>query len=151
MAQFPLAPKSPTDTASNPDILAWSQSDIENRFGFKGGRHTGVNHVFAFIIAVLLTGLGYALTVFVLQRLPFANTAAAMLTGLPASVLAGTSQQGRAGGRVDASNVGVSVGVLQGLGGVTSLSFVNPTAAATSILNSALSGKEMYLSGSFAI
>lgn len=80
-----------------------------------------------------------------------ANTAAAKLTGLPASVLAGTSQQGRAGGRVDASNVGVSVGVLQGLGGVTSLSFVNPTAAATSILNSALSGKEMYLSGSFAI
>ncbi len=79
MAQFPLAPKSPTDTASNPDILAWSQSDIENRFGFKGGRHTGVNHVFAFIIAVLLTGLGYALTVFVLQRLPFANTAAAMI------------------------------------------------------------------------
>lgn len=78
-------------------------------------------------------------------------TAPAMLTGLPASVLAGTSQQGRAGGRVDASNVGVSIGVLQGLGGVTSLSFVNPTAAATSILNSALSGKEMYLSGSFAI
>ena len=79
MAQFPLAPKSPTDKTGNPEILAWSQSDIENRFGFKGGRHTGVNHVFAFIIAVLLTGLSYALTVFVLQRLPFANTVAAMI------------------------------------------------------------------------
>ena len=79
MAQFPLAPKSPADKVGNPEILAWSQSDIENRFGFKGGRHTGVNHVFALMIAVLLTGLGYALTVFVLQPLPFAKTAAAMI------------------------------------------------------------------------
>lgn len=79
MAQFPINPKADTGNAGNPELLAWSQSDVENRFGFKGGRHTGVNHVFAFIIAVLLTAIGYALTVFVLQRLPFTNTVAAMI------------------------------------------------------------------------
>ena len=61
MAQFPINPKADTGNAGNPELLAWSQSDVENRFGFKGGRHTGVNHVFAFIIAVLLTAIGYAL------------------------------------------------------------------------------------------
>lgn len=79
MAQFPTNPKADGNKTSNPELLAWSQSDVENRFGFKGGRHTGVNHVFAFIIAVLLTGIAYALTVFILQRLPFANTVAAMI------------------------------------------------------------------------
>ena len=79
MAQFPTNPTATQSRTSNPELLAWSQDDIENRFGFKGGRHTGVNHVFAFIIAVLLTGIAYALTVFILQRLPFANTVAAMI------------------------------------------------------------------------
>lgn len=79
MAQFSSIPKSVAARPDEPDMLAWSQSDIENRYGFKGGRHTGVNHVFAFIIAVLLTGATYAFTVFVLQRLPFANTIAAMI------------------------------------------------------------------------
>ena len=79
MAQFPINPKAEENNTGNPKLLAWSQVDIENRFGFKGGRHTGVNHVFAFIIAVLLTGIAYAITVFILLRLPFANTVAAMI------------------------------------------------------------------------
>ena len=78
MAQFSSIPKSVVSRPDEPDMLAWSQSDIENRYGFKGGRHTGVNHVFAFVIAVLLTGVIYALMVFVLQRLPFAKTVAEM-------------------------------------------------------------------------
>jgi len=79
MAQFPSNPKADAGQVGHSGLLAWSQSDVENRFGFKGGRHTGVNHVFAFIIAGLLTGTTYALTVFVLQRLPVANTVAAMI------------------------------------------------------------------------
>lgn len=79
MAQFSNTSKIALAKTTEPDLLAWSQGDIENRYGFKGGRHTGVNHVFAFIIAVLLTGAVYALTVFVLNRLPFAKTVAAMV------------------------------------------------------------------------
>ncbi len=79
MAQFSSIPKSVVARPDEPDMLAWSQGDIENRYGFKGGRHTGVNHVFAFIIAMLLTGATYAFAVFVLQRLPFANTISAMI------------------------------------------------------------------------
>ena len=79
MAQFPITPKPTESEKSGPDLLAWTQGDVENRFGFKGGRHTGVNHVFAAIVGVLLTGSAYALTVFLLQRLPFANSVAAMI------------------------------------------------------------------------
>lgn len=70
MAQFPTNPTSDGNKTGNPELLAWSQSDVENRFGFKGGRHTGVNHVFAFIIGLLLAGIAYALAVFVLKNLP---------------------------------------------------------------------------------
>lgn len=79
MAQFPINPKAAAGSSSNPELLAWSQADLENRFGFKGARHTGVNHVFAFIIAVLLTGLGYAATVFIFQHVPITSTVATMV------------------------------------------------------------------------
>ncbi|HTI99926.1 MAG TPA: MotA/TolQ/ExbB proton channel family protein [Dongiaceae bacterium] len=79
MAQFPSPPNTATGPAGKPELLAWSQDDIENRFGFKGGRHTGVNHVFAFVIAGLLTGAAYALTVFLLQRVPLTQGLAAMI------------------------------------------------------------------------
>ena len=93
MAQFPINPQTDGNFPRNSELLAWSQSDVENRFGFKGGRHTGVNHAFAFFIAILLTGIAYALTVFLLQRLPFATPVAAMIlrpsnqyTMIPASL-----------------------------------------------------------------
>jgi len=78
MAQFPI-PKTPADGASgNPDLLAWSQDDIENRFGFKGGRYTSVNHAFAFLIGALLSGLLYALMLFVFIHLPVVSKVAAI-------------------------------------------------------------------------
>lgn len=79
MSQFSPILKTAGNKADNPKLLAWTQSDIENLFGFKGGRHTGVNHFFASILAVLMTAAGYAMTVFVLQRIPFADTVAAMV------------------------------------------------------------------------
>src|SRR3954470_439481 len=70
MAQFPINPKTDADQTDNPQLLAWSQSDIENRFGFKGGRYTSVHHAFAFLIGLLLTGILYALMMFVFVHVP---------------------------------------------------------------------------------
>lgn len=70
MAQFPISPKPDTNGDVNSDLLAWSKEDIENRFGFKGGRYTNVNHALAFIIAALLTAILYLLMLFVFQHLP---------------------------------------------------------------------------------
>jgi biopolymer transport protein ExbB/TolQ len=78
MAQFPISPKS-SGGADNSDLLAWSKDDIENRYGFKGGRYTNVNHVFAFLAGLLLAGLFYALAALVLKRLPVASTVAGMI------------------------------------------------------------------------
>ena len=94
MAQFPISQKAAGNQTENSGLLAWTQSDVENRFGFKGGRYTNVNHVFAFLGAILLTGLFYALAVFVLKRLPVASTVAGMIlrpsnqfTMIPATLL----------------------------------------------------------------
>lgn len=70
MAQFPIDPKAATKQTGNPELLAWSQGDIENRFGFKGGRYTSVNHVFAFLIGAVLSAILYALMTFVFVNLP---------------------------------------------------------------------------------
>src|ERR1035437_7995730 len=70
MAQFPISQTTTDRGTNNPDLLAWSQGDIENRFGFKGGRYTSVNHAFAFLIGALLTGILYALMLFVFIHLP---------------------------------------------------------------------------------
>jgi len=53
--------------SNNFSILAWTQSDIENRVGFKACRHTGVNHFLAFIIGVFLAAAVYSLMAFVLR------------------------------------------------------------------------------------
>src|ERR1017187_8040522 len=70
MAQFPISKKSGDGSSGNSVLLAWSQSDIENRFGFKGGRYTSVNHAFAFLIGALATGILYALMLFVFVHVP---------------------------------------------------------------------------------
>jgi biopolymer transport protein ExbB/TolQ len=70
MAQFPISPKPATNGDANSDLLAWSKEDIENRFGFKGGRYTNVNHAFAFIIGALLTAILYLLMLLVFIHLP---------------------------------------------------------------------------------
>jgi hypothetical protein len=70
MAQFPINPKANDNKASETELLAWSQGDIENRFGFKGGRYTSVNHALAFLIGAVLAAILYALMTFVFVNLP---------------------------------------------------------------------------------
>jgi biopolymer transport protein ExbB/TolQ len=70
MAQFPISTKAADRGAHNPDLLAWSQADIENRFGFKGGRYTSVNHALAFLLGALASGILYVLMMFVFIRVP---------------------------------------------------------------------------------
>lgn len=49
---------------SNGRKLSWKQMDIEERFGFRGGKHTDVNHFFALILASLSIALFYAIIIF---------------------------------------------------------------------------------------
>lgn len=51
-------------------MLAWSQDDVENRFGFKGGRYTSVNHTLAFLMGAVMAAILYALMTFVFVNLP---------------------------------------------------------------------------------
>jgi biopolymer transport protein ExbB/TolQ len=76
MAQFPINPKTAAAKTGNPELLAWSQGDVENRLGFKGGRYTSVNHTLAFIMGAVLSGILYALMVFVFIHVPGASTIA---------------------------------------------------------------------------
>jgi hypothetical protein len=76
MAQFPIDPKLNAAKTGNPELLAWSQEDIENRLGFKGGRYTSVNHALAFLMGAVLTGILYALMIFVFSRVPGVATIA---------------------------------------------------------------------------
>lgn len=69
MAQFPIKPTT-AGGDENPEFLAWSKEDIENRFGFKGGRYTNVNHALAFLSGALLTAVLYCLMLFVFIHLP---------------------------------------------------------------------------------
>lgn len=75
MAQFPI-PKPAGDGNHPPEFLAWSKDDIENRFGFKGGRYTNVNHALAFIIGALFTAILYLLMLFVFIHLPIVSRVA---------------------------------------------------------------------------
>jgi len=75
-------------------IMAWTQQDIENRIGFKGGHFTNANHSCAFLGAILLSGLVYLLAVFVLKSIPVTSPVAEIflrpgnqLTVIPATLL----------------------------------------------------------------
>lgn len=57
-------------TVADELLLAWSQEDIENRFGFKGGRYTSANTFVVLVAGTLLTGLAYAFIIFILKRIP---------------------------------------------------------------------------------
>ncbi|HEX9046906.1 MAG TPA: MotA/TolQ/ExbB proton channel family protein [Verrucomicrobiae bacterium] len=70
MAQFPNIPQKGPGPDSPPELLAWSQGDVENRLGFRGGRYTNVNHGLAFLIGALATGVLYVLMLFVFNRIP---------------------------------------------------------------------------------
>ena len=59
LAEHPVAPP-PKNPFSPEDFqLNWSKQDIEQRFGFSGGRFTSVNRAFTFWIGVVLTILYY--------------------------------------------------------------------------------------------
>jgi hypothetical protein len=70
MAQFPINPKASQQKDGETQMLAWSQDDVENRFGFKGGRYTSVNHTLAFLMGAVLAAILYALMTFVFVNLP---------------------------------------------------------------------------------
>jgi len=54
--------------------LNWTSSDIEQRFGFSGGKFTTVNNLFTLFMALFLSGTYYAVIVFGLRGLPQAKT-----------------------------------------------------------------------------
>ncbi len=57
--------------ATGPSSLSWMEEDIENRFGFfKGGRFTDVNKILSLIIALVITGVFFAVVVFLLAPRP---------------------------------------------------------------------------------
>ncbi len=62
---------SPFDSISHK--LNWSRQDIEQRFGFRGGRFTSVNKMLTFLIGVFLTVAFYAGLLLGLQRIPEAQ------------------------------------------------------------------------------
>lgn len=57
----------PSDAISS---LNWIQDDIEQRFGFKGGRFTNTNTFLAFLIGVLLTVLVYLFMIYAVPSIP---------------------------------------------------------------------------------
>lgn len=48
-------------------FLSWSQEDIEQRIGFRGGRFTSANNLLALLVAVLLTTIFYVLMFYVVR------------------------------------------------------------------------------------
>jgi hypothetical protein len=56
------------DPFNKPDLkLNWTKNDIEQRFGFQGGRFTTANSLFTFFIALILAGAFYATLIFWLR------------------------------------------------------------------------------------
>jgi len=84
----PIAPEPATEDAGvviNPLSeesfrLNWSQCDIEQRLGFRGGRFTTVNKWLTFLIGLLLTAIFYATLIFGVARAPGARWFTAMFT-----------------------------------------------------------------------
>ena len=70
MAQFPIDPKINAAKIGNPELLAWTQGENENRIGYKGGRYNSVNQALAFLIGAVLSAILYALMVFVFVHVP---------------------------------------------------------------------------------
>jgi len=53
--------------------LNWTRNDIEQKFGFHGGKFTTVNNLFTVIMALFLGGTFYAGIIFVLRGVPQAK------------------------------------------------------------------------------
>jgi len=51
----------PISSDENSHVLSWTARDIEQRIGVRGGRFTGTNGIFTFLLAIFLTIAFYAL------------------------------------------------------------------------------------------
>jgi biopolymer transport protein ExbB/TolQ len=76
------------------DPVNWVQKDIEQRFGFRGGRYTNANMFLALLISLLLTAAIYLLMIFVVsgvQQIAFVATIFTrpknLFTVVPATIL----------------------------------------------------------------
>ncbi len=79
------------------------------------------------------------------------SSANAEIGGLPYAVGGiGGSNEGRAGAVCNVSNAGIAIGVYQGVTSSTEIAFVNPTSAAA-LTNANLTGKTLYLSGTYTL
>jgi len=58
--------------------LNWSQDDIEQKLGFKGGRFTDVNKLLPFLMGLILTILFYLFVIYVLRTYSVTQPIAAM-------------------------------------------------------------------------
>ena len=54
--------------SKNIDVISWHRNDIEQRFGFAGGRFTKVNSLLSFLLAISMTVVIYLLMAFVFQN-----------------------------------------------------------------------------------
>jgi biopolymer transport protein ExbB/TolQ len=59
--------------SNNELILNWTRKDIEQRFGFSGGKYTTVNNLFTAIMALLIAGGFYSVLIFGLRDVPQAK------------------------------------------------------------------------------
>lgn len=66
-----MKPKDPFE--NRPPSLDWSRQDIEQRFGFPGGRFTSVNSIFAFLLSVGVSVAFFAVLMFWLRHMPAAK------------------------------------------------------------------------------
>lgn len=77
-----------------------------------------------------------------------ADANVARLSGLPFTVDPGPSAEGRSGARVDMHNAGMGVGIRHGITGANRIDFGNPITL-SDLTNANLSGKLLYMSGSY--
>lgn len=65
LGEVPHTPSSGDQFETKGPLLSWARSDPEQRFGFRGGRHTSVNTFLSALIATGLTALFFAAVIFV--------------------------------------------------------------------------------------
>jgi biopolymer transport protein ExbB/TolQ len=66
-------PSAQNTTDTDDKFLSWTQEDIEQRLGFRGGRFTSANNALTLIAAVLLSTAFYALMFYVIRPYPPTN------------------------------------------------------------------------------
>lgn len=73
------SPSEPTYREKEPSALEWHKHDPEQKLGFKGGRYTTCNTLLSLLIAILLTGVFFAVTILGLQGIEAFNPFSSIL------------------------------------------------------------------------